>query len=50
VLTALGGEINTPHGAAQGRRDHKLVVRTGCRLAFRCGARVIMFCLPEMHL
>src|SRR5215469_17533919 len=32
---------------AQGGQDHKLVVRPGCRLAFRCGARVIMFWLPE---
>jgi hypothetical protein len=33
--------------AAQGGQDHKLVVEPGCSLAFRCGARVIMFWLPQ---
>jgi hypothetical protein len=35
---------------AQGGQDHKLVVEPGCRLAFRYGARVIMFWLPQTRL
>jgi hypothetical protein len=41
------GKLSRRIAAAQGGQDHKLVVEPVRNLAFRCGARVIMFWLPE---
>ena len=50
MLNAPAVKLSRRVAAAQAGQDHKLVVQPGCSLAFRCGARVIMFWLPETHL